>query len=286
MKQLVISKNITTREYKSLDKYFNEVEKIAQIKPEEEIVLAEKIRQGDHSALERLTKANLRFVITVAKQYQNLGLTLGDLINEGNTGLIIAAKRYDETKGFKFISYAVWWIRQSIITALMQHSRTVRLPYNKLTLLTKVYRASVKLEQLLGRKPSMDEMGEYVGLSAFDISELLKQSDMTRSLHEPFVNEEGFLPLDVLQHAGAGPDDELMFESVKTEIKHSMRVLSQRERGILIMFFGLGKMPAMRLDEIGDRYSITKEHAGRLKDRALHKLRNCTNAPTLRSCLN
>lgn len=286
MKQLVISQNITIREYRSLDKYFNEIEKIKPITAEEEVMLSEKIKQGDQAAFERLTKANLRFVISVAKRYQNMGLTLGDLINEGNIGLIIATKRYDETKGFKFISYAVWWIRQSIISALAEHARTVRLPHNKLSLLTKLYKAFTILEQEHNRKPTADELGEYLGVAAFKVSELLKCSGMSLSLSEPFVNENGFTPLEVLQDTGEGPEDKVMFESVKVEIAHSMRVLSHREREILILYFGLGKLPSMTLEEIGNRYDISKEHVGRIRERALQKLRHCTHAPTLKSCLN
>jgi RNA polymerase primary sigma factor len=286
MKNIVISPNITNREYPSLDKYFNEIEKIAPVKPEEEVILAEKIRLGDYAALERLTTANLRFVITVAKQYQHMGLTLGDLINEGNLGLIIAAKRYDETKGFKFISYAVWWIRQSIITALADHARTVRLPYNKLMLMTRVYKAISVLEQKYGRKPDPSEVAEYIGVPVYHVSDALKRSYTGLSLYEPAFNDEEFSPIDYLPHTGAGTDDQLMLESIKAEISDSMQVLSPREREILILYYGLGQLPAMNLIEISKRYNITKEHTGRLKDQALKKLRNCTHAPVLQSCLN
>jgi RNA polymerase primary sigma factor len=285
MKQLVISQTITNREFRSLDKYFSEIEKIAPIKIDEEVLLAKKIRQGDHASLERLTKANLRFVISVAKQYQNMGLTLGDLINEGNVGLITAAKRYDETKGFKFISYAVWWIRQSIIAALAEHARTVRLPYNKLTLMNKVYKAFTILEQEYKRKPTPEELAEYVEAPAYQVAEMLKRSDMSMSIYEPMHHDEEFSHIDKLQHTGAGTDDQVMLEAVRTEINYSMRVLSKREHEILILYFGLGQSPAMPLIEIGKRYNITKEHAGRLKGQALEKLRNCTYAPVLQSCL-
>ena len=285
MKQLVIPIRITQRDYKSLDKYFNEVEKLRQITPTEEVQLAEKIRNGDKAALERLTKANLRFVISVAKRYQNMGLGLEDLINEGNIGLMIAAKRYDETKGFKFISYAVWWIRQSIIGALAEHSHTIRLPHNRLTLMTKTYKASVMLEQEYRRKPTTDELGEYIGMPSYKVSELLTQTEMTMSLYEPFANNEEFSPIEVLPHSDKSPDDKLIFESIKAEIDYSMRVLSRREREILILYFGLSERPPLMLDEIGRHFDITKEHVGRIKESALKKLRNCTSASVLKSCM-
>jgi RNA polymerase primary sigma factor len=287
MRQLVISKSITQREYKSLDKYFNEIDKIDLISIQEEVMLARKIREGDHVALERLTKTNLRFVVSVAKQYQNQGLTLGDLINEGNVGLIIAAKRYDETKGFKFISYAVWWIRQSIITAISEHARMVRLPYNKLTMLSRLFKAVSKLEQDHGRKPSVEELAEYLEISADKVAELLNKTNAhLLSIDEPFREDDDLTLLDVLQNNESSADHYIIHESVIKEIHLSFKVLSKRDRELLVLFFGLGTFSPLSLEEIGKRFNITKEHVGRLKEKALKKLRNCSNAPCLMSCLS
>lgn len=287
MRQLVISKSITQREYKSLDKYFNEIDKIDLITTQEEVMLAQKIREGDHAALERLTKTNLRFVVSVAKQYQNQGLTLGDLINEGNMGLMIAAKRYDETKGFKFISYAVWWIRQSIITAIAEHARMVRLPYNQLTLLSKLYRALAKLEQDYGRKPSVEELAEYLEISTEKVAEMLTKSNYNlQSIDEPFREDDDHTLLDILQNNELCTDRYVVHESVAKEIQHSLKVLSKRDRELLVLFFGLDTFSPLSLEEIGKRFNITKEHVGRLKEKALNKLRHCSNAPVLMSCLS
>lgn len=287
MKQLVISKSITQGDYKSLDKYFSEIDKIDLISTQEEVMLARRIRQGDQQALERLTKTNLRFVVSVAKQYQNQGLTLGDLINEGNVGLIIAAKRYDETKGFKFISYAVWWIRQSIITAIAEHARMVRLPYNQLTLLSKIYKAFSKLEQDHGRKPSVEELAEYLEIAVEKVSEMLTRSgsNVSVSIDEPFREDEEHTLLDVLQNTESSADRYVIHESVIKEIQHSLKFLGKRDRELLVLFFGLGTFSPLSLEEIGKRFNITKEHVGRLKEKALNKLRHCSNAPVLMSCL-
>lgn len=286
MRQLVISKSITQREYKSLDKYFNEIDKIDLISTQEEVMLARRIREGDQAALERLTKTNLRFVVSVAKQYQNQGLTLGDLINEGNMGLIIAAKRYDETKGFKFISYAVWWIRQSIITAIAEHARMVRLPYNQLTLLSKLYKTHAKLEQEYSRKPSNEELAECLELPVDKVKEMMNKSGVNVSIDEPFQEDDGHSLLDVLPNNEPCADCIVEQEAVAKEIHHSLKVLSKRDRELLVMFFGLGTFSPLSLEEIGKRFNITKEHVGRLKERALNKLRNCSNAPILMSCLS
>ena len=286
MRQLVISKSITQREYKSLDKYFNEIDKIDLISTQEEVMLARRIKQGDQAALERLTKTNLRFVVSVAKQYQNQGLTLGDLINEGNMGLIIAAKRYDETKGFKFISYAVWWIRQSIITAIAEDARIVRLPYNQLTMLSKLYKAVAKLEQVYGRKPSNEELAEFMEISAEKILELQGKSGANVSIDEPFNEDDDYTLLDVLQNSEPYADHYVVHDSVRKEIQYSLKVLSKRDRELLTMFFGLGSFSPLSLEEIGKRFNVTKEHVGRLKEKALDKLRNCSNAPVLMSCLS
>jgi RNA polymerase primary sigma factor len=284
MKPLVINKTITLRELDSLEKYFREIEGIAPIKPEEEVELAKKIRFGDHTALEKLTKANLRFVISVAKQFQNRGLMLGDLINEGNIGLMIAAKRYDETKGFKFISYAVWWIRQSIIIALAEHARTVRLPYNKLSQLSRISKATESLECKYHRKPTEGELSEHLGIPECKISEILGLSNNSQSLFMPRENA-AISPIDVLEHPDAAPDNSVMFDSIKTEINNSLRILDQRDRAIIILYYGLSDLPALTLQDIGERFGISKEHTGRLKERALQRLKNSSCAPILQSCL-
>jgi len=286
MRQLTIKQSITQREYESLNKYFNEIDKIGLIPGEEEVMLARKIKLGDHRALERLTKANLRFVVSVAKQYQNQGMTLGDLINEGNMGLMIAAKRYDETKGFKFISYAVWWIRQSIIGALAEHARTVRLPYNQLGMINKLYKAFSKLEQELERRPSIAELAEYLEISVEKVSELIDKSGKSISIDEPLSGEEEYSLLDILKHDGPSPASKIMSESIKEEIRCSLSRLKKRDHDILCLFYGLGGLPKLSLEEIGERFDITKEHVGRLKERALDQLRSGSYAPVLKSCLS
>jgi len=285
MRQLVISKSITQRDYKSLDKYFNEIDKIDLISTQEEVMLARRIREGDKAALERLTKTNLRFVVSVAKQYKNQGLTLEDLINEGNIGLITAAKRYDETKGFKFISYAVWWIRQSIITAIAEHARMVRLPYNQLTLLSKLHRIQSTLEQKHSRKPSEDELAEYLELPVDKVVEMMNKSGVSISIDEPFQGDDDYTLLDVLPNDEPSPNWLVEQEAIAREIHYSMKALSKRDRELLVMFFGLGSFSPLSLEEIGRQFNLSKEHVGRLKEKALNKLRNCSNASVLMSCL-
>jgi RNA polymerase primary sigma factor len=286
MKQLVISQSITQREYGSLNKYFNDINKMDLLSVKKEVSLARRIREGDPEALERLIKANLRFVISVAKQYQHQGLTLGDLINEGNIGLMIAAKRYDETRGFKFVSYAVWWIRQSIISAIADHSRTVRLPYNQLTLLSKLYKAVAKLEQEYRRKPSIEELAEYMEITTEKVAELMNKSGVSVSIDEPLNNEDDYSLLDILNNNERGTDHDVIQEAIVKEVHSSMKILNQRERELLFMFFGLGTYTPLSLEEIGKRFNITKEHVGRLKVKALNKLRYCSNAPDLLSYLD
>jgi RNA polymerase primary sigma factor len=285
MRQLVISQSITQRESRSLDKYFNEVDRIGLLTAEQEIVLAEKIHEGDRSGLENLIAGNLRFVISVAKQYQYQGLTLGDLINEGNIGLMIAAKRYDETKGFKFISYAVWWIRQSIITAISRHARMIRLPYNQLCLLSKLHKALSNLEQENGRKPSLEEISVYLAIPVKTVAELFHKYGSQVSIDEPFSSAENHTLLDVLPNAEFRTDCQVMSDSVKKEIKYSMKSLSSRERELITLFFGLDNNSPQTMEEIGKRFDISKEHAGRIKTKALIKLRNCSRAKELMSCL-
>lgn len=285
MRQLVISKSITQRDYTSLDKYFNEIDKIDLLSAQEEMILAQRIREGDKAALERLTKANLRFVVSVAKQYKNKGLTLGDLINEGNMGLILAAKRYDETRGFKFISYAVWWIRQSITRAIAEHARMVRLPYNQLALLTKLHNAQSAFEKEHYRKPSDDELAEYMQLPVKNVKNMMNKSGMSVSIEEAFQEEDHTL-LDVLPNNEAPPDFLVEQKAIAKEIHHSLKVLCKRERELLVMFFGLDSFSPVSIEEIGKRFNISKEHVSRLKQKALSKLRDCSNAPDLLSCLS
>jgi RNA polymerase primary sigma factor len=287
MRQLIISNSITPRDFISLDKYFREVEKIEMVSPQEEAKLAEKIRQGDHAALQRLTKSNLRFVISVAKQYQNQGLSLGDLINEGNLGLIVAAQRYDETRGFKFISYAVWWIRQSISAAIAEHSRIVRLPYSRLSQLGKLYKAYSKLEQEFGRKPSLDELGTYLNIEPDKVSEILAAyNNMTLSIDEPYGQDEDRNLMDAIPHDYIPTDGKLVDESIKYEVKRSLEFLNSRDREILILYFGLEAFSPLSLEEIAKKLKITKEHVGRLKEKALQKLRKCSLSRNLMSCLS
>ncbi|HEY4195042.1 MAG TPA: RNA polymerase sigma factor RpoD/SigA [Mucilaginibacter sp.] len=286
MRQLVISKSITPREYRSIDRYFNDVEKITMISQNEEVLLAERIRQGDRVALERLTTSNLRFVISVAKQYQNQGLTLGDLINEGNIGLIKAATRYDPSKGFKFISYAVWWIRQSIIAAISEKVRIVRLPYSQLTLLSKVYAVMSKLEQKHNRKPSCDEMAEHLDIEPDEIAALLSRSGINCSLDEPFDENADHTLNDILHSKDSDADRGITMDSICEEIHQSLQILNRRDRELLILYFGLGISYPLTLEEIGSRFNITKEHVGRLKEKALLRLRESSNALNLKSCLS
>lgn len=287
MRRLVIAKSITLREYESLGKYFTEVDKFDLISIEEEMRLARKIREGDRAALEKLVKTNLRFVISVAKQYQNQGLTLGDLINEGNIGLMTAAKRYDETKGFRFISYAVWWIRQAMSGAIAQHARLVRLPYNQLQVLSRIYKAVAVLEQTHWRKPTAEELAEYLEISVERVVYLLAKTDgHLLSLDERRgENDEHYL-YDVLAADEPGADCCVMKESVIQEVDHALKVLCKRERELLSLLFGLGSCSPVSLEEIGKRFNITKEHAGRLKERALKKLRSCSVAPVLKSYMD
>ena len=287
MRQLIISNSITPRDFISLEKYFREVDKIEVISPQEEAKLAERIRQGDHAALQRLTKTNLRFVISVAKQYQNQGLSLGDLINEGNLGLIIAARRYDETRGFKFISYAVWWIRQSIIAAIAEHSRIVRLPYSKLSQFRKVYGAQSKLEQEFGRKPSLEELGTYLNIDPDKVSELLAaKNNMALSIDEQYGQDGEQNLMDTLPQDYTPTDSKLVDESITYEIKRSLEFLNSRDREILTLYFGLEAFSPWSLEEIAKKLKITKEHVGRLKEKALQKLRKCSLSRNLMSCLN
>jgi RNA polymerase primary sigma factor len=285
MRQLKISQSITNRESQSLDKYLTEIGKVDLITADEEVILAQKIREGDQAALERLTKTNLRFVVSVAKQYQNQGLTLGDLINEGNLGLIKAAKRFDETKGFKFISYAVWWIRQSILSAVAEQSRIVRLPLNQIGSLNKIRQAFSKLEQQYAREPSQAELADILETTEDKICDSLSNSGRHVSMDAPFVQGEENTLLDVLQNNEPTTDDYLMEESLSQEIMRSLVTLAEREREVIVLFFGLGNNYPLSLEEIGEKYNLTRERVRQIKDKALQRLRHTSRSNLLQSYL-
>jgi len=285
MRQLKITQSITNRESQSLDKYLSEIAKVDLITAQEEVILAQKIREGDQAALERLTKTNLRFVVSVAKQYQNQGLTLGDLINEGNLGLIKAAKRFDETKGFKFISYAVWWIRQSILSAVAEQSRIVRLPLNQVGSLSKIRKSQSKLEQSLEREPTPEEMAEDLETTAEKISDSLSNSGRHVSVDAPFITGEENTLLDVLQSGDAGTDSELIIDSLSQEIRRSLGILAEREKEVLVLFFGLNNIASHSLEEIGEKFNLTRERVRQIKDKALLRLRQNSKAKLLQSYL-
>jgi RNA polymerase primary sigma factor len=285
MRQLKITQSITNRESQSLDKYLHEIGKVDLITAEEEVILAQKIREGDQAALERLTKTNLRFVVSVAKQYQNQGLTLGDLINEGNLGLIKAAKRFDETKGFKFISYAVWWIRQSILQAIAEQSRIVRLPLNQVGSLSKISKAFSKLEQEFEREPSPEELADTLETTVDKISDTLSNSGRHVSMDAPFVQGEENTLLDVLENKDPNTDSILINESLSEEIKRSLSTLTEREREIIVLFFGLSTNHPLSLEEIGEKFNLTRERVRQIKDKALQRLRHTSRSKILKSYL-
>ena len=285
MRQLKITQSITNRESQSLDKYLHEIGKVDLITAEEEVILARKIREGDQAALERLTKTNLRFVVSVAKQYQNQGLTLGDLINEGNLGLIKAAKRFDETKGFKFISYAVWWIRQSILQAIAEQSRIVRLPLNQVGSLSKISKAFSKLEQEYEREPSPEELADILETTVDKISDTLSNSGRHVSMDAPFVQGEENTWLDVLENHEPNTDSNLINESLSEEIKRSLSTLTEREREIIVLFFGLSTNHPLSLEEIGEKFNLTRERVRQIKDKALQRLRHTSRSKILKSYL-
>src|SRR3546814_219908 len=286
MRQLKITQSITNRESQSLDKYLHEIGKVDLITAEEEVILAQKIREGDQAALERLTKTNLRFVVSVAKQYQNQGLTLGDLINEGNLGLIKAAKRFDETKGFKFISYAVWWIRQSILQAIAEQSRIVRLPLNQVGSLSKIGKAYSKLEQEFEREPSPDELAEILETTVDKVSDTLSNSGRHVSMDAPFVQGEENTLLDVLENTDTPNTDSILIgESLSEEIRRALSTLTEREREIITLFFGLGSQQPLSLEEIGEQFNLTRERVRQIKDKALQRLRHTSRSKILKSYL-
>jgi len=281
-----ITKQYTNRESQSLDKYLQEIGKVDLLTPEEEIELAKRIKKGDQRALEKLTKANLRFVVSVAKQYQNQGLSLGDLINEGNLGLIKAAKRFDETRGFKFISYAVWWIRQSILQALAEQSRIVRLPLNRVGALNKIGKAFSQLEQEFEREPSASELAEELDMSVFEVADTLKISGRHLSVDAPFAQGEDNRLLDVIQdERQPAPDAILMDESLKEEVKRALATLSEREAEVIRLYFGLQKEHSLTLEEIGEKFNLTRERVRQIKEKAIRRLRHASRSKNLRAYL-
>lgn len=285
MRQLKITKSITNRESASLDKYLQEIGKEDLITVEEEVELAQRIRKGDQRALEKLTRANLRFVVSVAKQYQNQGLSLPDLINEGNLGLIKAAEKFDETRGFKFISYAVWWIRQSILQALAEQSRIVRLPLNQVGSLNKINKALSRFEQEYERRPSPEELASRLEIPAEKIADTLKVSGRHISMDAPFVEGEDNSLLDVLVNDDSPVADRtLMNESLSREIERALETLSERERDIIKYFFGIQE-PEMTLEEIGEKFGLTRERVRQIKEKAIRKLRHPTKSKLLKSYL-
>ncbi|MEL0183926.1 MAG: sigma-70 family RNA polymerase sigma factor [Flavobacteriaceae bacterium] len=286
MRQLKITKQVTNRETASLDKYLQEIGKVDLITAEEEVELAQKIRAGDENALDKLTKANLRFVVSVAKQYQNQGLTLPDLINEGNLGLIKAARRFDETRGFKFISYAVWWIRQSILQALAEQSRIVRLPLNKIGSINKINKMYAFLEQANERVPSAEEIAKELDMTVSDVKESMKNSGRHVSMDAPLVEGEDSNLYDVLRSGESpNPDKNLLHESLRTEIERALETLTPREADVVRLYFGLGEKHAMTLEEIGETFDLTRERVRQIKEKAIRRLKHTSRSRILKTYL-
>ncbi|MFL2571899.1 MAG: RNA polymerase sigma factor RpoD/SigA [Flavobacteriaceae bacterium] len=286
MRQLKITKQVTNRETASLDKYLQEIGKVDLITAEMEVELAQRIKAGDQIALEKLTKANLRFVVSVAKQYQNQGLTLPDLINEGNLGLIKAAKRFDETRGFKFISYAVWWIRQSILQALAEQSRIVRLPLNKIGSINKINKTYAFLEQAHERVPSAEEIAKELDMTVSDVKESMKNSGRHVSMDAPLVEGEDSNLYDVLRSGESpNPDRELLHESLRTEIERALETLTPREADVVRLYFGLGNQHPMTLEEIGETFDLTRERVRQIKEKAIRRLKHTSRSKILKTYL-
>ncbi|PUZ27950.1 RNA polymerase subunit sigma [Chitinophaga parva] len=287
MRQLKITKSITNRESQSLEKYLQEIGKVDLITPEEEVNLAIRIKQGDQRALEKLTKANLRFVVSVAKQYQNQGLSLSDLINEGNLGLIKAAQRFDETRGFKFISYAVWWIRQSILQALAEQSRIVRLPLNKVGLSNKISKAYSQLEQEYEREPSPDELATILEINTEEVEATLGVAARHVSMDAPFIDGEDNSLLDVLENPNASSADEALdhHDSLRREIERSLSTLTDRQKDVIMLYFGIAVEHPMSLEDIGEKFGLTRERVRQIKDKAITKLRTTSRSKLLRNYL-
>ncbi|MFT5848346.1 MAG: RNA polymerase primary sigma factor [Psychroserpens sp.] len=286
MRQLKITKQVTNRETASLDKYLQEIGKVDLITADEEVELAQRIKAGDQLALEELTKANLRFVVSVAKQYQNQGLTLPDLINEGNLGLIKAAQRFDETRGFKFISYAVWWIRQSILQALAEQSRIVRLPLNKIGSINKINKTFAFLEQSHERPPSPEEIAKELDMTINDVKESLKNSGRHVSMDAPLVQGEDSNLYDVLRSSESpNPDRDLLHESLRTEIQRALETLTPREADVVRLYFGLGNEHPMTLEEIGETFDLTRERVRQIKEKAIRRLKHTSRSKILKTYL-
>ena len=286
MRQLKISKQITNRESQSLDKYLQEIGKVDLLTPDEEVDLAKRIKKGDQIALEKLAKANLRFVVSVAKQYQNQGLSLGDLINEGNLGLIKAGQRFDETRGFKFISYAVWWIRQSILQALAEQSRIVRLPLNRVGSLNKISKTFSELEQKFEREPSPEELAEVLELTTAEVVDTMKISGRHVSMDAPFIQGEENSLLDVLENdSHEKPDSELMNDSLRKEVQRALTTVTQREADVVRLYFGLNGSQALTLEEIGEKFNLTRERVRQIKEKAIRRLRHTSRSKALKPYL-
>jgi len=286
MRQLKITKQVTNRETASLDKYLQEIGKVELITADQEVELAQRIKAGDQVALEKLTKANLRFVVSVAKQYQNQGLTLPDLINEGNLGLIKAAQRFDETRGFKFISYAVWWIRQSILQALAEQSRIVRLPLNKIGSINKINKTYAFLEQAHERIPSAEEIAKELDMSVNDVKESMKNSGRHVSMDAPLVEGEDSNLYDVLRSGESpNPDKDLLHESLRTEIERALETLTPREADVIRLYFGLGDQHPMTLEEIGETFDLTRERVRQIKEKAIRRLKHTSRSKILKTYL-
>jgi len=284
MRQLKISKSITNRESESLEKYLQEIGRVELITPEEEVNLAKLIKQGDQKALDKLTRANLRFVVSVAKQYQNQGLTLPDLINEGNLGLIKAAQRFDETRGFKFISYGVWWIRQSIMQALAEQSRIVRLPLNKVGLTNRIARAYSQLEQEYERAPSLEELANYLEVDLEEVEATMRMASRHISMDSPLSEGEDNTLIDVLVNGNAdSADKQIMFnDSLRQEIQRSLTLLTPRQKEVICLFYGIGVDQSISLEELGERYGLTRERVRQIKDKALEKLKTFSGTHLLK----
>ena len=286
MRQLKITKSITNRESQSLDKYLQEIGREELITAEQEVELAQRIKQGDQVALEKLTKANLRFVVSVAKQYQNQGLTLPDLINEGNLGLIKAAQRFDETRGFKFISYAVWWIRQSVLQALAEHSRIVRLPLNRVGTISKINKASERLEQEFERAPRSDELAKQLDMKVNEVNDAQRISRRHHSLDTPFSDDDKNSLLDVIADGKTDdPDRELQIDSLRDEVRAALDTLKDREKDVIRMYFGIDHDYALTLNEIGEEFGLTRERVRQIKEKAVRRLKHTTRSKILKTYL-
>ena len=286
MRQLKITKQVTNRETASLDKYLQEIGKVDLITAEQEVELARRIKQGDKIALEKLTKANLRFVVSVSKQYQNQGLSLPDLINEGNLGLIKAAQRFDETRGFKFISYAVWWIRQSILQALAEQSRIVRLPLNKIGSLNKINKATARLEQQHERTPNQKEIADELDMTTNEVKESMRNAGRHVSMDAPLIQDEDNTMYDVLKSDEAiTPETGLLYDSLRKEIKRAVSTLTQRESDVVQLYFGLNIEHPMTLEEIGEKFDLTRERVRQIKEKAIRRLKHTSRSKILKSYL-